>query len=54
MKLTDKRFWIWEFSITFFLTALPLMFYGENITVIMLIVVSYVGEARKTKNGMQY
>ena len=41
MKLTDKRFWIREFSITFFLTALPLMFYGENITVIMLIVVSY-------------
>ena len=26
---------------TFFLSALPLMFYGENITVIMLIVISY-------------
>lgn len=41
MKPTDKLFWIWEFVITFFLSALPLMFYGENITVIMLIMVSY-------------
>ncbi len=41
MRLDDKLFWIWEFVITFFLSALPLMFYGENITVIMLIIVSY-------------
>ena len=41
MKLTDKRFWIWEIAITFFLSALPLMFYGENITTIMLIIISY-------------
>lgn len=41
MKLTDKRFWIWEIAITFFLSALPLMFYGENIATIMLIITSY-------------
>ena len=39
MKLTDKQFWIWEIVITFFLSALPLMLYGENFSVIMLIVV---------------
>lgn len=41
MKLTDKRFWIGEIAITFFLSALPLMFYGENIATIMLIITSY-------------
>lgn len=39
MKLTDKRFWMWEFAATFFLSALSLMLYGENISVIILIVV---------------
>ena len=41
MRLDDKLFWIWEFVITFFLSALPLRLYGEDITVIMLIIVSY-------------
>ena len=41
MKLTDKQFWIREIVITFFLSALPLMLYGENISVIILIVVSH-------------
>ena len=41
MKLTDKRFWIWEIVLTLALSAMPLIMYCENISVIMLIVVSY-------------
>lgn len=41
MKATDKRFWIWEIAMTFLLSALPLMMYGENVDVIILIIVSY-------------
>lgn len=41
MKLTDKQFWIWEIATTFFLSAFPLMLYGENISVIILIVLSH-------------
>lgn len=41
MKLTDKRFWIWEIALTLVLSTMPLIMYGENISVIMLIVVSY-------------
>ena len=42
MKLTNKYFLIWEFVVTLLLAAMPLMFYGENVTVILLIIVSYV------------
>lgn len=38
MKLTDL---IWEFVVTLLLAAMPLMFYGENMAVILLIIVSY-------------
>ena len=41
MKLTDKRFLLWEIVLTLALSAMPLIMYGENISVIMLIVVSY-------------
>lgn len=41
MKPTAKRFWIWEIALTLALSAMPLIMYGENIIVIMLIVVSY-------------
>lgn len=41
MKPTDKYFLIWEFVVTLLLAAMPLMFYGENMTVILLIIVSY-------------
>lgn len=41
MKSTDKYFLIWEFVVTLLLAAMPLMFYGENMTVILLIIVSY-------------
>lgn len=42
MKLTDRRFWIWEFVLTLAFSAMSLIMYGESIIVIMLIVVSYV------------
>lgn len=42
MKLTDRRFWIWEFVQTLAFSAMSLIMYGESIIVIMLIVVSYV------------
>lgn len=41
MRLTDWHFWIWEIVTTFLLSALPLTLYGENVTVIILIFVSY-------------
>ena len=41
MRLTDKRFWIWEIVTTFLLSALPLALYGENVTVTILVFVSY-------------
>lgn len=41
MNLTDKYFLIWEFVVTLLLAAMPLMFYGENMSVILLIIVSY-------------
>ena len=41
MRLTDKRFWIWEIVTTFLLSALPLTLYGENVTVTILVFVSY-------------
>ena len=41
MKLTDKRFWIWEIALTLSLSALPLMLYGDNIGIVTLIIVSY-------------
>lgn len=41
MSQQDKRFWIWESSLTLALSAMPLIMYGENISVILLIVVSY-------------
>lgn len=36
-----SRFWIWESTLTLALSAMPLIMYGENISVILLIVVSY-------------
>ena len=42
MKLTDRRFWIWEFVQTLAFSAMSLIMYVESIIVIMLIVVSYV------------
>ena len=41
MKMTDKRFWIWEIALTLAFSTMPLIMYGESIIVIMLIVVSY-------------
>lgn len=41
MSRQDKRFWIWESTLTLALSAMPLIMYGENISVILLIVVSY-------------
>ena len=41
MRLTDKRFGIWEIVTTFLLSALPLTLYGENVTVTILGFVSY-------------
>lgn len=41
MRLTDKRFGIWEIVTTFLLSALPLTLYGENVTVTILVFVSY-------------
>ena len=41
MKLTDKRFWMWEVTVTLLLSAMPLIMYGENFIGIMLIILSY-------------
>lgn len=41
MSRQDKRFWIWGSTLTLALSAMPLIMYGENISVILLIVVSY-------------
>ena len=41
MTLTDKRLSIWEIVTTFLLSALPLTLYGENVTVTILVFVSY-------------
>ena len=49
MKLTDKRFWIWEIALTLSLSALPLMLYGDNIGIVTLIIVSYAMFSSKTR-----
>ncbi len=41
MILTDKQFWVWETILTLAFSILPLIMYGENISVTLLIVISY-------------
>ena len=41
MILTDKQFWVWETILALAFSILPLIMYGENISVTLLIVISY-------------
>ncbi len=41
MRLTDRRFWLWETVITVALSAIPLLLYGQSFAAIALIVVSF-------------
>lgn len=41
MRLTDRRFWLWETVTTVALSAIPLLLYGQSFAAIALIVVSF-------------
>lgn len=41
MHLKNKVFWIWEIDTALCLSALPLLLYGQNIRVVVLILLSY-------------